>query len=320
MADPATRVVSLTVTEGGYNIHAVTGEFDTRTPDVVHDLTEGAAPRTSFGLVVEALRRRRDRGVPPFTVSSCDNIQGNGDVARAMFGTFARLKDAGLGAWVAENVHFPNSMVDRITPQTTDDDRAQVAERFGIADGWPVVCEPFTQWVLQEDFPLGRPPYEEVGVQVVDDVEPYELMKLRLLNASHQGLCYFGYLAGYRLVHRGQLTGGDRAAPPGREWLCNRSRPAGRAAAGPGGRPPGRVEMTVVGCPRSRPGAVEGRLWWRRGQRRSGRHRRRCARSWPTAGPTPGGWSAHPTSAPYTPTGPRSGPGCTTQAAPGRSS
>ncbi len=201
MADPATRVVSLTVTEGGYNVHAVTGEFDTRTPDVVHDLADGVAPRTSFGLVVEALRRRRDRGVPPFTVSSCDNIQGNGDVARAMFGAFARFKDAELGAWVAANVHFPNSMVDRITPQTTDDDRAQVAQRFGITDGWPVVCEPFTQWVLQEDFPLGRPPYEQVGVQVVDDVEPYELMKLRLLNASHQGLCYFGYLAGYRLVH-----------------------------------------------------------------------------------------------------------------------
>jgi len=201
MADPATRVVSLTVTEGGYNIHAVTGEFDPRTPDVVHDLTEGAAPRTSFGLVVEALRRRRDRGTEPFTVSSCDNIQGNGDVARAVFGAFARLKDPELGAWIADHVHFPNSMVDRITPQTTDDDRAQVAERFGITDGWPVVCEPFTQWVLQEDFPLGRPPYEEVGVQVVDDVEPYELMKLRLLNASHQGLCYFGYLAGYRLVH-----------------------------------------------------------------------------------------------------------------------
>ncbi len=150
---------------------------------------------------MEALRRRRDRGIAPFTVSSCDNIQGNGDVARAVFGAFARLKDAELGSWMAEHVHFPNSMVDRITPQTTDDDRAQVAERFGIIDGWPVVCEPFTQWVLQEDFPLGRPPYEEVGVQVVDDVEPYELMKLRLLNASHQGLCYFGYLAGYRLVH-----------------------------------------------------------------------------------------------------------------------
>ncbi len=201
MADPATRIVSLTVTEGGYNVHAVTGEFDTRNPDVVHDLQPGAAPRTSFGLVVEALRRRRDRGVPAFTVNSCDNIQGNGHVAARMFGAFAHLKDPELAGWIDTNVHFPNGMVDRITPQTTDDDRAQIADRFGITDGWPVVCEPFTQWVLEDDFPLGRPAYEEVGVQVVDDVEPYELMKLRLLNASHQGLCYFGYLAGYRLVH-----------------------------------------------------------------------------------------------------------------------
>ena len=201
MADPAVRIVSLTVTEGGYNVHPVTGEFDERTPAVVHDLGEGVAPQTSFGLVVEALRRRRDRGIDPFTVNSCDNIQGNGHVAAKMFGAFARLKDPELADWIAATVHFPNSMVDRITPQTTDEDRAQIAERFGITDGWPVVCEPFTQWVLQDDFPLGRPAYERVGVQVVDDVEPYELMKLRLLNASHQGLCYFGYLAGYRLVH-----------------------------------------------------------------------------------------------------------------------
>ncbi len=109
--------------------------------------------------------------------------------------------DDSLGDWVEQNVTFPNSMVDRITPATTDQDRADIAERFGIADGWPVVCEPFTQWVLEDHFVDGRPPLQDVGVQLVDDVEPYELMKLRLLNASHQGLCYFGYLAGYRLVH-----------------------------------------------------------------------------------------------------------------------
>lgn len=201
MADPSTRIVSLTVTEGGYNVHHITGEFDDRNPRVVHDLSAGASPQTSFGLVTEALRRRRDRAIAPFTVNSCDNIQGNGDVAHEMFVAFARLQDPDLGAWIDDHVAFPNCMVDRITPQTTDDDREQVAERFGIIDGWPVVCEPFTQWVLEDDFPLGRPPYEDVGVQVVEDVEPYELMKLRLLNASHQGLCYFGYLAGYRLVH-----------------------------------------------------------------------------------------------------------------------
>lgn len=206
MADPATRIVSLTVTEGGYNFSPVTGLFDETNPGVRADLVPDAAPATVFGLVTEALVRRRERGVEPFTVMSCDNIQGNGHIAAEVFGAFARLRgaatgDPGLGAWVAEHVQFPNSMVDRITPGTTDEDRAQVAERFGITDAWPVVCEPFTQWVLEDSFSQGRPPVEEVGVQVVDDVEPYELMKLRLLNASHQALCYFGYLAGYRLVH-----------------------------------------------------------------------------------------------------------------------
>jgi mannitol 2-dehydrogenase len=206
MVDPATRIVSLTVTEGGYNFHQVTGEFDAQNPAVAADLLPDAVPTTTFGLITEALVRRRDRGLPPFTIMSCDNIQGNGDVARTVFTTFATLRgqargDQNLGDWVRAHVTFPNSMVDRITPATTDQDRADVAERFGIADGWPVVCEPFTQWVLEDHFVADRPPVEDVGVQVVDDVEPYELMKLRLLNASHQGLCYFGYLAGYRLVH-----------------------------------------------------------------------------------------------------------------------
>src|SRR6185295_2051312 len=122
-------------------------------------------------------------------------------MAQEVFAAFARLRDPELGEWVEGNVLFPNSMVDRITPVTTDDDRTQISERFAVDDAWPVVCEPFTQWALEDKFTAGRPPLEEVGVQVVPDVEPYELMKLRLLNASHQGLCYFGYLAGYRLVH-----------------------------------------------------------------------------------------------------------------------
>jgi len=206
LADPAVRIVSLTVTEGGYNFHHVTGEFDAENPAVVADLVPGAVPATTFGLITEGLVRRRSRGIPPFTVMSCDNIQGNGHVARQVFTAFARLRETawgetGLGDWVASSVHFPNCMVDRITPATTDEDRAEIERRFGVTDGWPVVCERFTQWVLEDDFPLGRPPFEEVGVQLVADVEPYELMKLRLLNASHQALCYFGYLAGYRLVH-----------------------------------------------------------------------------------------------------------------------
>jgi mannitol 2-dehydrogenase len=201
MVSDAVRIVSLTVTEGGYNFHHVTGDFDAGNPDVVHDLQPGAAPRTAFGLVTEALARRRARGIAPFTVMSCDNIQGNGDVARTMFTAFAKLKDPELGAWVEECVPFPNSMVDRITPVTTDADREEIAEEFGVQDAWPVVCEPFEQWVLEDHFSLGRPPFEDAGVQLVEDVEPYELMKLRLLNASHQGMCYFGYLAGYRHAH-----------------------------------------------------------------------------------------------------------------------
>ena len=201
MAARSTRIVSLTVTEGGYNIDHVTSEFAEGDPGVVHDLEPGATPRTTFGLVTEALRRRRERGLDPFTVMSCDNLQGNGDLSRRVFTTFARLRDPDLGEWVEREVRFPNSMVDRITPVTTDADRDEVRQRFGIDDRWPVVCEPFTQWVLEDSFSMGRPPYEDAGVQVVADVEPYELMKLRLLNASHQVLCYFAYLAGYRLVH-----------------------------------------------------------------------------------------------------------------------
>jgi mannitol 2-dehydrogenase len=201
MADAATRIVSLTVTEGGYNFNAVTGEFEAGNPDVVHDLQPGNPPKTTFGLITEALVRRRDRDLPPFTVMSCDNIAGNGDAAHKSFVAFAALRDPELGAWVQEHVRFPNSMVDRITPVTTEEDRAEVGRRFGIDDRWPVVCEPYTQWALEDSFGDGRPAFEDVGVQVVDDVEPYELMKLRLLNASHQALCYFGYLAGYRFVH-----------------------------------------------------------------------------------------------------------------------
>jgi mannitol 2-dehydrogenase len=201
MAAERTRIVSLTITEGGYNIHDTTGEFGAADPAVVADLQPGAVPRTVFGLVTEALRRRRDAGLAPFTVMSCDNLQGNGTLARRAFTAFARLRAPGLGDWAGSAVRFPNSMVDRITPVTTGADRAEIAERFGIADRWPVVCEPFTQWVLEDDFAAGRPPFEEAGVQVVHDVEPYELMKLRLLNGSHQAMAYFGYLAGYRLVH-----------------------------------------------------------------------------------------------------------------------
>jgi mannitol 2-dehydrogenase len=201
MVTASTRIVSLTITEGGYNINDATGEFDATSPDVIHDLEPDAVPRTTFGLVTEALWRRRKHGLAPFTVMSCDNLQDNGQLTKQVFTAFARLRDPELGDWVEREVRFPNSMVDRITPVTTDADRAEVQERFGIDDRWPVVCEPYTQWVLEDSFTAGRPPYEAAGVQLVDRVEPYELMKLRLLNGSHQAMCYFAYLSGYRLVH-----------------------------------------------------------------------------------------------------------------------
>ncbi|MEU6609521.1 mannitol dehydrogenase family protein [Streptomyces shenzhenensis] len=207
LTDPQTRIVSLTVTEGGYNIDAVTGEFDTTNEEVVADARATDTPRTMFGFVVEALHRRRSAGVAPFTVMSCDNIEGNGNVARSSIIMFARLRDAELAEWIDTNVAFPNSMVDRITPVTVEADIAELRDEFGIEDRWPVVCEPFTQWVLEDSFGAGRPPFERGGVQLTDDVAPYELMKLRLLNAGHQALAYAGHLAGYVYAH-------DAAADP----------------------------------------------------------------------------------------------------------
>ncbi|WP_353710621.1 mannitol dehydrogenase family protein [Arthrobacter sp. K5] len=201
LADPDTRIVSLTVTEGGYSINDSTGEFEPRVPEVVHDLQPDAVPCSVFGLITAALALRREKGIPCFTVMSCDNIQGNGDTARKALVSFARLKDATLAGWINENVAFPNSMVDRITPATTDADREAVSTNYHLTDAWPVVAEPFEQWVLEDTFANGRPPLQDVGVQIVNNVEPYELMKLRLLNASHQVMSYLGYLAGYRYVH-----------------------------------------------------------------------------------------------------------------------
>lgn len=201
LTDPRTRIVSLTVTEGGYHVDQDTGAFDDGDAMIQHDLQPGAAPITTFGFIAEALSRRRAAGIEPFTVMSCDNIQGNGQVARSMIAAFATLKDPVLGTWIRERVSFPNSMVDRITPVTADEDRQRLADEYDVQDAWPVACEPYAQWVLEDDFPTGRPPLDLVGVQFVEDVMPYELMKLRLLNASHQALCYLGYLAGHRYVH-----------------------------------------------------------------------------------------------------------------------
>lgn len=196
MTAPTTRIVSLTVTEGGYNIDDETGEFRTDAPGAVHDAAHPEAPQTTFGFIVEALRRRRAAGIAPFTVMSCDNLPGNGHIAHTAVVAQAGMSDPELAAWIDADVSFPNCMVDRITPVTTPADVQMVHDTWGIEDAWPVTCEPFAQWVLEDHFTMGRPPYEEVGAQMVDDVVPYELMKLRLLNASHQSLAHWG-----RLLH-----------------------------------------------------------------------------------------------------------------------
>lgn len=179
LADRAVRIISLTITEGGYN-----------------------APLSAvFGLVTEALNRRRVRGLKSPTIVSCDNIVGNGDIARQAFTSYAEASNPALAHRMDENTAFPNSMVDRITPVTAPEVTERLAAEFGVDDAWPVIAEPFAMWALEDDFADGRPPLDRAGVTFVDDVSPYEAMKLRLHNASHQGLCYFGYLAGYRLVH-----------------------------------------------------------------------------------------------------------------------
>ncbi|MBV9172117.1 MAG: mannitol dehydrogenase family protein [Chloroflexi bacterium] len=214
LADPQTTIVSLTITEGGYLVDDKTGVFDANDASV-HADTDPAAPKTAFGYLCSALARRRAAGTPPFTVMSCDNLQGNGRVARTAVVSFANLRDSDLAKWIESNVAFPNAMVDRITPQTTDADRAMVTQTFGIVDAWPVVAEPFKQWVIEDTFTVGRPPVEEVGAQIVPDVHPYETMKLRLLNGSHQALAYLGYLAGHRYVH-------EAAADPALQKLIRR--------------------------------------------------------------------------------------------------
>ncbi len=200
MADPKTRIVSLTVTEKGYCHDPATGALNEAHPDVVHDLRNPHLPRSALGFILEALRRRRIAGIPPFTVLTCDNLPANGRTVKRVLTRFAELSDPAFGRFVAEHVSCPSTMVDRIVPATSDEDRRRIREKLGVADAWPVVTEPFTQWVIEDNFPLGRPAWERVGAEFVADVEPYEHMKLRLLNGSHSTLAYLGYLAEYETV------------------------------------------------------------------------------------------------------------------------
>jgi fructuronate reductase len=200
MADPRVCIVSLTITEKGYCHDPASGALNEAHPDIVADLAADGPPRTSLGLIVEATRRRRIAGARPFTVLTCDNLPANGRLLKGLLDRFAALRDAELGAYVAHELACPSTMVDRITPATTPEDRDRIATALGCEDAWPVVTEPFTQWVIEDDFTSGRPPWEETGAEMVDDVAPYELMKLRLLNGSHSTLAYLGYLAGYETV------------------------------------------------------------------------------------------------------------------------
>jgi fructuronate reductase len=200
LADPRIKIVSLTVTEKGYCHDPATRDLLTAHPAIQHDLAHPNAPASAPGVLVEALARRRAAGVAPFTVLSCDNLPSNGETTRRIVLQFAGLRDADLAAWIADRVAFPSTMVDRIVPATTDDDRARIAARLTATDAWPVVTEPFRQWVVEDHFPLGRPRLEDSGATLVKDVAPFELAKLRLLNGAHSALAYLGYLAGYETL------------------------------------------------------------------------------------------------------------------------
>ena len=198
--DRAIRIVSLTITENGYCLNPATKRLDPAHPLIRADLAQPLLPRSAIGVVVEALRRRRATGAPPPTLLSCDNIQHNGNVLRDATLALAALRDEALADWIRAEARFPNTMVDRITPVTAEADVSELAGRHGIADRWPVFCESFRQWVIEDRFPQGRPAWEVVGAQFVDDVAPYEFMKLRLLNASHLAVAGLGQLAGYATI------------------------------------------------------------------------------------------------------------------------
>ena len=199
LADEAVTVVTITVTEHGYCSVGPGGALDLDRPEIVHDLHAPYSPRSLPGLIVEALARRRASGTDPFTVASCDNLPSNGPATARVVRELAECRDPSLATWVDGNVAFPSSMVDRMVPASTADDR-ELLRREGLVDAWPVVTEPFTQWVLEDMFPTGRPPWERAGVEVVNDVAVHEQAKLRILNAAHSALAYWGLLAGHRLV------------------------------------------------------------------------------------------------------------------------
>ncbi|MBM9593007.1 mannitol dehydrogenase family protein [Rhodobacteraceae bacterium MCCB 386] len=201
MSDPAIRIVSLTVTEGGYYIDPASGAFDPDHPDMQADAATPDQPVSAFGAIIAALQARRAAGVAPFTVMSCDNLPENGHVTRDTVLGLARQIDGETADWIAAEVAFPNAMVDRITPATSDRERKMVRERWGIEDARPIACESFRQWVLEDKFTAGRPAFETVGVTMTDDVAPFETMKIRILNGGHATIAYPSALLGLHYVH-----------------------------------------------------------------------------------------------------------------------
>ncbi|MEE4484610.1 mannitol dehydrogenase family protein [Serratia ficaria] len=201
MTRPEVAIVSLTVSEKGYCHHPAGGDLMTDHPDIAHDIAHPLQPRSAPGLILAALRLRRERGLPAFAVMSCDNMPANGQVTRTVITQLAQRQDAGLAEWVRREAAFPSTMVDRIVPAVTPETRRQLQSLLGgIDDEIGVACEPFSQWVIEDNFPQGRPAWERVGAELVSDVLPYEEMKLRMLNGSHSFLAYLGYLAGYQHI------------------------------------------------------------------------------------------------------------------------
>lgn len=201
LIDPCIRIVTLCITEGGYFIDAETGGLAVVDPQIRADAKDEDKPQTIFGLIIKSLKLRKQQGVEPFTVLSLDNLPGNGDLTKQTVVGLAQLADPAVARWIESHVAFPNCMVDCIVPATSELERNLVAERFGIADEAPVFCEPFRQWVIEDYFPSGRPALEQVGVEFVEDIVPYELMKLRILNAGHASFCYAGALLGFHYGH-----------------------------------------------------------------------------------------------------------------------
>ncbi|WP_159022913.1 mannitol dehydrogenase family protein [Formosa sp. L2A11] len=199
MANPDIKIITLTITEGGYNYNEATEAFDFDNPQIQYDLEHPDAPKTIFGYLTQALKRRKENGLA-VTIQSCDNIKGNGDLAKRMLLSYVEKAEPQLMDWIEANVSFPNSMVDRITPATSPVDISNLNTSSGIDDAWPVVCEPFHQWVIEDKYKVGRPAWETVGAQFVEDVDPYEKMKLTLLNAGHSVLGILGALRGYATI------------------------------------------------------------------------------------------------------------------------